>query len=701
MVVNRHDGYRTSRIRARGIGIRLWKAVVVCVGTFFATAGFGAELIADFEGEDFGAWEVTGEAFGAGPAEGTLPGQGVVSGFMGQGLVNSFHNGNEAQGSLTSPAITIERDFINFVVGGGDFPREPKDESERARGIIKGVPGAIGTDSGECTVNLVVEGEAVRSATGIIQTAADNEHLSWYTWDVKDLRGKSGTILILDKNSGPFGHITVDHLTQDDERKMPLYANPLLTRANSSIEGARARAEADPTRPTYHVLPPATYSNGPHGPVYHNGAYHLFYQICPWGWGNGGRWFWGHWRSKDLVYWEHLPLALWPSYEMGEKLVMAGSSAISDDGTPMIFYSSAAPGRGIEQWAAIGDDDLINWKKYAENPLFEGHGVDPWLFKEAGRWYMVLGGATPEGKGGFTLHGSDDLLNWEFLGYPYEGTGERKLPSWEVPNFFKLGNKWVLVYEPHGPTRYLTGTFDFKTYKFEPEAEGFMDYAGVARFDFDKETFIDFDGHFVGCTSVEDAGGRRIHWGLVTGWDPERVGPYLMEDRSWNGCMTLPRELTIRPDGKLIQKPIPELASLRGEHYSVSDIELADASYVLNGIEGDTLEILVEFAPAGAKEFGLKVRRSKDGERSIKINWDGELLNVGRHKGPEGMLEGETTLKLHIFLDRSVMEVFANDWACFTDVIYPPQTDLGIELFASGGAVAVKSLDVWRVGSIW
>ena len=662
-------------------------------------------LIVDFEAKDFGDWKVTGEAFGAGPASGTLAGQRVVSGFSGQGLANSYHNGNESQGALTSPPFTIQRDFINFLVGGGDHPRALAGSDKQGEGADKETADydhqAL-IQPGTCCVDLVVDGDVVRTATGIIRSSADNEHLSWFTWDVKELRGNSGHIQIVDSNTGEFGHITVDHIIQSDRRRMTLLADAGLTRANSSMEGGRQRAEADPTRPVYHLLPPAQYSNGPHAPFYHKGVYHLFYQICPWGWGNGWRWYWGHWRSRDLVYWEQLPLAIGPSEELGEKVVMAGSGAISDEGVPMIFYSSTAPGREIEQWAALGDDDLIAWKKYPGNPLISGHGVDPYLFKEAGRWYMVLGGPGTKDRGGFTLHRSDDLIHWEFLGYPYEGAGERRLlHSWEVPNFFKLGDKWVLVYEPHGPTRYMTGTFDLTTHKFQPEYEGFMDNAGVDRFDFENQTFIDFDGHFVGCTSFEDAQGRRVHWGLVTGWDPDRVGPYLMEDRGWNGCMTVPRVLTLQPDGKLLQKPLPELARLRGEHYTVSDVELTDASYIPHNVQGDTLELRVEFVPGSAKEFGLKVRRSEDGTRGVTIAWDGEFLHVAGDKGPPDLLKGETTLRLHVFLDRSVLEVFANDWACFTQVIYPPETDRGVELFATGGAVTVKSLDIWQVGSIW
>jgi sucrose-6-phosphate hydrolase SacC (GH32 family) len=665
----------------------------------------GEILIADFEGSDFGEWTVSGKAFGTGPAGGTLPEQGIVSNFIGQGYVNSMHDGNASKGSLSSPGFSIKRDYINFLVGGGDFPLDHDPTIERGVGAVKGKAEKVTIDLGECCVNLVVDGEVLRTATGIRRSGADNEHLSWYTWDVRELRGKNAHIEIVDKNSGDFGHLTVDQVTQSDQRKMILYANELLTLANTSLEGSRTRAEADPTRPIYHLLPPGAYSNAAHGPVYHKGYYHVFYQVCPWGWGNGRRWYWGHWRSKDLAHWEQLPLMLWPSEEQGEFLVMAGTCVISDEGTPMIFYSSNALGaRGIEQWVAIGDDDLLNWEKYPGNPLIEGHGVDPWIFREDGRWYMVLGGAGAAGRneGGFNLHVSDDLINWEFLGYPIEGgVGERQLPSWEVPNLFKLDDKWVLVFEPHGPTKYVIGNFDLESYKFKPEHEGFMDYSGVSKFDFKTEGFIDMDAHFVGSSSMEIPDGRRIHFACVTGFDPDLKGPYLLDDRGWNGCMALPRVLSVRPDGRMEQQPIPELAELRGRHYSTSNIQLNDNSFLPDGAGGDTIEIKLEIEPGTANEIGLRVRRSNGGERYIPIRWDGRVLHLDDHEGPEGMLEGEDTLRLHVFLDRSVMEVFANDWVCFTNIIYPPETDLGVEVYAKGGTATVKSLDIWQMSTIW
>src|SRR6476469_9869809 len=151
-------------------------------------------LVADFEGDTYGeGWRTTGTAFGNGPAKGTLPNQMPVSGFLGKGLVNSYRGGDASTGTLTSPEFTIDRKFLNFLVGGGKLP---------------------GT-----RIDLVVGGKVVRTATGPNDKSGGSEHLDWHTWDVTEFAGKKATIRIVDEETGGWGHINVDHIVQSD-RKM-------------------------------------------------------------------------------------------------------------------------------------------------------------------------------------------------------------------------------------------------------------------------------------------------------------------------------------------------------------------------------------------------------------------------------------------------------------------------------------------------
>jgi non-lysosomal glucosylceramidase len=144
-------------------------------------------VLADFEGPDFGDWKVTGQAFGKGPAQGTLPNQQKVSGFLGKGFVNSFFGGDKPNGALMSPPFKISRKIINFLIGGGSH-------------------------AGQTCINLVVDGNLVRTATG-----KNNEKLEWYFWNVQEFEDKTAQILILDRFSGGWGHINVDQIELSDE----------------------------------------------------------------------------------------------------------------------------------------------------------------------------------------------------------------------------------------------------------------------------------------------------------------------------------------------------------------------------------------------------------------------------------------------------------------------------------------------------
>src|SRR5262249_39736690 len=121
-------------------------------------------LIADFEGDTYGDWKATGEAFGKGPARGTLPGQMPVTGYLGKGLVNSFNGGDTSTGTLTSPSFKVERRYINFLIGGGKYP-------------------------GKTCINLLVGDKVVRTATGPNDKPGGSEALDWHSWDVAELEG--------------------------------------------------------------------------------------------------------------------------------------------------------------------------------------------------------------------------------------------------------------------------------------------------------------------------------------------------------------------------------------------------------------------------------------------------------------------------------------------------------------------------------
>lgn len=148
-------------------------------------------LLADFEGGDYAGWQAVGEAFGAAPASGTLPHQQPVTGFRGRGLVNTYRGGDAAQGMLTSPEFVIEGDHLSFLIGGGRHP-------------------------GQTGLNLRVDGQVVRTATG-----DNDERLTWKSWEVRELRGRTARLEIVDAHTGSWGHINVDHILLADAPARP------------------------------------------------------------------------------------------------------------------------------------------------------------------------------------------------------------------------------------------------------------------------------------------------------------------------------------------------------------------------------------------------------------------------------------------------------------------------------------------------
>ena len=181
-------------------------------------------VLADFEGPDYGKWEAAGEAFGKGPAKGTLASQQEVSGFLGDGLVNTFLGGDGPGGTLTSPSFKISHKFINFLIGGGGH-------------------------AGQTCINLIIDGKVVRTATG-----KNNEKLEWYFWNVQEFEGKTAKIEIVDKHSGGWGHINIDEIELSDDshegpigpiEKLPDYGSMVLALLENGASSQEASTLLD------------------------------------------------------------------------------------------------------------------------------------------------------------------------------------------------------------------------------------------------------------------------------------------------------------------------------------------------------------------------------------------------------------------------------------------------------------------------
>ncbi|MGG6309246.1 glycoside hydrolase family 32 protein [Paenibacillus macerans] len=460
-------------------------------------------------------------------------------------------------------------------------------------------------------------------------------------------------------------------------------------------------------KPVYHFTPSANWMNDPNGLVYHEGQYHLFYQYNP----HGDQWgtiHWGHAVSADMVHWQHLPLALAPSAGLGEQHCYSGCAVIDDRGVPTIFYTSVGDGErnaetGAEQWMATSPDGLRTWVKSEANPMLtlDIHGEDlmvrdwrdPYVWKEGDRWLLVLGGSV-QGQGCALLYESANLRNWTFLGLLH--TGEESL--WECPNYFRLQDKSVLIYSPSDKVKYLVGSMG-EDWRFVKEREGIVDHGG-------------WEGYYAP-QSMLAPDGRRIMWG----WLPETARGEMTDIRGWSGAQSIPRTVELHPDtNALIFKPAAELQVLRDNPYELPKTVWPQGDHEL-GTKGKAVEIMAVFELTGSEAaFGFEVFRSPDGQEQTTLMFDVSggriVLDRTRSSQAEGVHAWELAapyemqqlkeLRVHLFIDHSIVEMFVNDELCLTGRVYPLRVDSEwIRLFVQGPSVVMRSLSAWNLRSIW
>jgi len=478
---------------------------------------------------------------------------------------------------------------------------------------------------------------------------------------------------------------------------MTTVTNPAIAQAMASVAAATPRAAADPARPLYHFCPPAQWMNDPNGTIYHNGYYHLFYQHNPYS-DEWGHMHWGHARSTDLIHWEQLPIALWPSLEAGEEHVFSGCAALTGDGTPLLIYTSVKQGEhGVrpanEQWGALGDADWITWQKHPANPLlaleshggpaFRGEWRDPYIFHEAGRTFMVIGGDYADVAGVALYEATDaSLTQWQYHKLLYQRPrGEKTFL--ECPNFFKIGDKWVLLISPYDLIEYIVGDFDLQTLTFTPQHEGLLD-PGVTN-------GTPPTPNFYASNTLFDPQGRCILLGWVRGF---------AAGRGWNGCLALPRVLTLGPDGRPEQSPISQVQELRAEHFNRSGFTLDNSSYTVPQPLSNALELGLLVQPGTGTLVVQLPGASDDGQPAV-IRYEGATLTVLGTTVPLH-LGADEPLKFQLFLDRSVLELFVNGGRiAVTRLLTITETTPTLTISAEAGSLTVISLDLWQLRTIW
>ncbi len=491
----------------------------------------------------------------------------------------------------------------------------------------------------------------------------------------------------------------------------------------------RERLLADRYRPGYHFCVPEDMGRpgDPNGCFYANGRYHLMYLYNR----NGVGFCWGHVSSKDLVHWRHHPDAIGPGG--GDEGCFSGGAFVDDDGAAYLSYWMLWGDRGIGL-AKSTDRHYDHWQKLDANPVIkstewgitettDGNGkpliygsADPSnVWKQDGKYYMLTGNLLVLNKYGrkpdaplehqgdrLYLFESNDLEEWRYEGVFYECNIEWTDRSEDnmCPSFLPLptspdggpaSGKHLMLFISHNKgCQYYVGTYDTRAKRFLPEGHGRMTWG---------------DNTYFAPEALVDDRGRQIMWAWLTdnpGGEPAR---------GWSGVYGLPRSLWLGADGTLRMRPVKELAMLRNDERTFPDVTLDDGqTKTLAGVVGDSCELQITIDPKSASQSGVKVRASAGGEEETLLYYDAEAKSLvfdSTRSGIDGRrrverapfeLKPNEPLVLRVFVDKSVVEVYANDRQAICRRVYPGRNDsLGVTLFAIGGEAAFSQVKAWEM----
>ncbi len=514
------------------------------------------------------------------------------------------------------------------------------------------------------------------------------------------------------------------------EQEAQLAGNPMMARFAQS----RRQLASDPHRPLYHFVSPESTLNDPNGLSYWGERWHLFYQGYP---PEDSRQHWGHAISDDLIHWRDLPYAIYPD---PEDCCYSGTALVEEDrviamyhGTKLGNMVAVSSDALLLNWEKVGDGAVIPLQQEGEPPL-PYTVFDPCIWKKGEYYYALSGGWLPNGpakkqiRANF-LFRSGDLENWEYL-HPFIENDQYTVVGDDgaCPYFWPIGaDKHIfLMYSHMTGGQYLLGDYDTARDKFVVSDGGLFNFGPSTP-----------SGLHAPSAAPDGDGCVIVIFNMNQGKPTE----------GWNQIMTLPRRLTLDVNDRLLQEPAGDIESLRCDPVSIVETVLpANEEIVLDAVRGNAMELALELDPGAAPLVELNVLRSPKREEFTRIaffkhrgnrfkmrlsktqamnassaamqqvpqRYDSlisidtsysSMLPEALSRAPETApvyLEDDEPLRLRVFIDRSVVEVFVNGKQCLAVRVYPARDDsLGVSLRAQGSAAALKRLDAWQMRSIW
>ncbi|PKK34972.1 levanase [Siphonobacter sp. SORGH_AS_0500] len=497
---------------------------------------------------------------------------------------------------------------------------------------------------------------------------------------------------------------------------------------------SQAQTPTEAYRPAFHFTPEKNWTNDPNGLLYYEGEYHLFYQYNPFGdtWGHMS---WGHAISKDLIHWEHLPLAI-PEFDnpdgKSQTMIFSGSAVIDYGNKSQVcppgtkdcmvaIYTGHVHAKGEEleqhQNLAYSTDKGRTWTQYAKNPVLTlgtPSFRDPNVFWYEPQKKWVMSVVKPDIHTAM-FYESKDLKSWTKTGEFGKQGDVSKI--WECPALMEVPienepgkKKWVLYIssghqvEGFVGMQYFVGNYDGKTFTLDKDNPKPARAGWGNSIDYGKDYYaaIEFN-------NLPKSQTKPITLGWALNWTYAKEIP----TSPFRGSMTFTPRISLKrtPEGLiLIQKPYLALAKLkRTPLESVKTLTLTSNEKVFSKATGERLEIKAELLPEQAKEIGLKIYKSGDEETIIRYV-DGKVQFDRRKSGkvdfnptfasveeaPVKLKNG--AVKLHILVDASMVEVYINDGeAVITDHVFPTKKDGTVSLFTEGGKGSFKNVTVEKL----
>lgn len=546
------------------------------------------------------------------------------------------------------------------------------------------------------TITLYQNGKQVATtyAKGTINLPTGNLYIGKSFTDVK-----SGQFLLNTYNG------IVDELKVYNELLSADEIANLQTAPSVNLNMPMSHYASDLIRPRHHAIPASNWMNESHGMTYYGGRYHIFFQKN----GNGpymARLHWGHLSSEDLCNWTEERIAIVPSKTYDLKGCWSGCVFEDEEitgGKPWILYTGVDNAKATINLATPDDEELNTWTKSSLNPVISGTPSgysadfrDPYFFRSGGKAYAIVG-TSKNGVASTSLHKYNETTKrFDYTGNAFfTGSNTNQCGTFfEMPNMTSMGGgKWLFTATPLGTsvgvrTIYYVGTVGSDgTFSTTQSAPKTVELPALAR-----------DGYGLLSPTIYQKDGKTIAMGIV----PDKLAGSVNYQLGYAHTLSFPREWSIDAQGELIQKPYEGLQALRSENMVNIDAQTLNGSLSLDPVEGREIEVMATFTVASAN-FGINLLENDEGS-AVKVYFNPstnqfvvDCSSIGRRNNDEGIFNGVyrsslpqtigkgETMKIHLFFDHSILDVFINDrWATSIRIFATSSLAKKVSLFSEG-----------------